>query len=234
MDLNVSNDKYGIINGNQLKILACLLMLCDHIGLILFNDNLIARSIGRMAFPIFAFLLVEGMRHTSDMKRYMLRLLVFAVISEIPYDLAVFGNVFYLGHQNIFFTLTLGLFVIYCFEDALLHKWAYGIMAAALVVAFVCCFDYQMAGILIIFSFYVLSPHRAGCNLQERVKINVELSVVTVLIDVLFIGTRQLFSLFALLPINLYNGERGKLKLKYVFYLFYPLHLMVLWWVKNI
>lgn len=230
---NIKKDNYGILNGNHLKIMACLLMLCDHIGLILLNDNLIARSIGRMAFPIFAFLLVEGMKHTSDVRKYILRLLLFALVSEVPYDLAVFGKAIYIQHQNIFFTLALGLFVIYCFEDkGELNKWSWGILAASLVAAFVCGFDYNMAGILMIFSFYKLSPHNAGADIQERIRINVKLTVVTILIDVLLIGTRQLYSLFALVPINLYNGKRGKNGLKYVFYLFYPLHLMILWCVK--
>lgn len=230
---DIKKDDYGILNGNHLKIMACLLMLCDHIGLILLNDNLIARSIGRMAFPIFAFLLVEGMKHTSDVRRYILRLLLFALVSEVPYDLAVFGKAIYIQHQNIFFTLALGLFVIYCFEDkGELNKWSWGILTMSLVVALVCGFDYNMAGILIIFSFYKLSPHNAGANTQERIRINVELTVVTILIDVLLIGTRQLYSLFSLVPINLYNGKRGKNQLKYVFYLFYPLHLIILWCIK--
>ncbi|MGN0396175.1 MAG: TraX family protein, partial [Coprococcus sp.] len=218
---------------NHLKMLACLFMLCDHVGLVLLDNNLIARSIGRLAFPIFAFLLVEGMKHTSNMKKYILRLIAFAVISEVPDDLAIYGTPFYIGHQNVFFTLALGLFVIYCFESSgVLHKWAYGILAAAMAVALVLRFDYNMAGILIIFSFYMLSPLSGGNDAAKRIKTNIELSAVTAFIDVMFLGTRQLYSLFALLPINLYNGKRGRKGFKYVFYLFYPLHLLILWGIK--
>jgi len=235
MDAGMKENNYGIFNSNQLKVLACLFMLCDHIGLILLNDNLIARSIGRMAFPIFAFLLVEGMKHTSDMRKYIIRLILFAFISEVPYDLAVFGKAIYIQHQNIFFTLALGLLVIYCFEDkGKLQKWAYGILTISLMAALICKLDYSIAGILIIFSFYKLSPHDAGKNGKERICVNVELAAVTALIDVLFIGTRQLYSLFSLVPINMYNGKRGKAGFKYVFYLFYPVHLLVLWIIKRL
>lgn len=107
------------ITSNALKIFACACMLCDHVGLVLVDNNSVMRAIGRVAFPIFVFLLVEGYRHTSNVKKYILRLFVFAIISEVPFDLAFTGNVFDLRYQNVFFTLTAGLIVIYLLDIVL-------------------------------------------------------------------------------------------------------------------
>ena len=93
------------ITSNQLKLLACIFMLCDHVGFVLMNNNWIMRAVGRLAFPIFAFLLVEGYRHTSDIRKYFIRLFLFALISEVPFDLVTTGRLFDMQKQNIFFTL---------------------------------------------------------------------------------------------------------------------------------
>ena len=96
------------LNSFQLKCIAIVTMLIDHIGAIIFPTQMGFRIIGRFSFPIFCFLLVEGFHHTKDVKKYMIRLGIFALISEIPYDLA-FRNVFLeFERQNVFFTLLLG------------------------------------------------------------------------------------------------------------------------------
>ncbi len=120
------------ITGNTLKIIAIVTMLIDHIGVAIFENgmlkyqdnslawvsiaNLVLRTIGRIAFPIFCFLLVEGFFHTRDIKKYGTRLFLFALISEIPFDLAVFDTWFYPGYQNVYFTLFIGLWVIYWYD----------------------------------------------------------------------------------------------------------------------
>ncbi len=221
------------MNSNMLKLIACLCMLVDHIGRILLDDNIICTSIGRLAFPIFAYLLVEGLKNTRDIRKYIARLLVFAVISEVPFNLAISGKILYPYHQNVFFTLALGLAVISCFEE----KSPYRNMAGAAlliscILAVVCKLDYNCAGILFIVSFYVFNPNRAGTDVRRRLKLNSMLLLVNGLISILFIGISQLVSLASLVPINMYNGKRGRLKLKYFFYAFYPFHLLVLWWIK--
>ena len=96
----------------QLKWIAIFSMAVDHTGALLFPEAMWMRGIGRLAFPIFAFLLAEGYYHTHDVKRYLLRLWLFALISEIPYDLAFQGTLLESGSQNVFFTLGLSLGVL--------------------------------------------------------------------------------------------------------------------------
>jgi len=109
------------ITGSTLKILAIVTMLIDHTGYVLvthnFYLNFIMRSIGRIAFPIFVFLLIEGATHTSSKFKYALRLSLFAILSEIPFDLAFHKELFYFGYQNVFFTLAIGMFMIIVFES---------------------------------------------------------------------------------------------------------------------
>ncbi|MBP3544518.1 MAG: hypothetical protein J6J86_09845, partial [Lachnospiraceae bacterium] len=126
------NTKKGLA-GSTLKIIAIITMFIDHIGAAIFENNeitmcvmakgehayviwgladLVLRLIGRIAFPIFCFLLVEGFLHTRDVKKYALRLGAFCLISEIPFNLAFFGQPLYAGHQNVFFTLLIGLLVL--------------------------------------------------------------------------------------------------------------------------
>ena len=100
------------MNGQSLKLIAMLTMVIDHIGLALFPNEMIWRYIGRIAFPIFAFLIVEGFVHTSDFKKYIGRILVFAIISEIPFNLLVSGDVFDYTHQNVFFTFAHQPFIL--------------------------------------------------------------------------------------------------------------------------
>ena len=88
-DIKKQKSNIRIFSSNALKIIACVSMLIDHIGIVFVDNNLFMRAVGRLAFPIFAFLLVQGLLHTSDVRRYLLRLSIFAVVSEIPFDLAM-------------------------------------------------------------------------------------------------------------------------------------------------
>ena len=101
-----------ILSSNILKSIACISMLIDHFGIVFMENNRLMRAMGRLAFPIFAFLIVQGLFHTSDIRKYIVRLGLFAVVSEIPFDLAMHDTLWYPGAQNIFFTLTAGLFAL--------------------------------------------------------------------------------------------------------------------------
>lgn len=248
MERNITTDQekqntgIRILSSNALKVIACICMLIDHVGLVLMYNKWYMRAVGRLAFPIFAFLIVQGAAHTSNIRKYILRLAVFALISEIPFDLAIHDRLWYLGAQNIFFTLTAGLFVIYCMESrGPLGRWRGEIALATALLAEFLRFDYGMAGVGVIVVFY-------WCNKDSRAELptgaasavklsyfslrqNIEVVIISALTYILCLGMRQLYALLALIPINMYNGERGRWNLKYVFYMFYPAHLLIIWFI---
>ena len=248
------------ISGSTIKIIAIVSMLIDHIGAgilgrfimtsgymrvitsgdlgtimqwvmengVLYYTYSIMRMIGRLGFPIFCFLLVEGFQRTHDVKKYALRLGMFALISEIPFDLCFNGKVLEFGYQNVFFTLFLGLLTMVAFDWIAKKEWAANeslnkvvkviFSAAALGVgAGVAHFlktDYAAKGVLCIMVLYLFRKKKpwqiaAGC------------------IAFLWEVTAPL----AFIPIGFYNGERG-LKMKYFFYAFYPVHLLLIWLVS--
>ena len=169
------------------------------------------RFIGRIAFPIFCFLLLQGFLYTSNRRKYVTRLGVFALVSEIPFDLALNNQLLEFGHQNVFFTLFIGLLVLMVMERYEKNPYIQlGAVAAGMGLAWLLKTDYSYHGILLIailyfFRFYPLLQTIAGC-----------LSLLW-----------EAPACLAFLPINLYNGKRG-LSLKYLFYLFYPVHLLAL------
>ena len=105
MNSSVDLSRYQRMDGTVLKLIACLSMFIDHLGAVCFSGMMGFRIIGRLAFPIYCFLLVEGAVHTHDMKKYILRMGIFALISEVPFDLAFYHRLVYMGHQNVFFIL---------------------------------------------------------------------------------------------------------------------------------
>lgn len=216
------NYRFSCLNGTMLKWIAIVTMVIDHVGAILFPEIEILRYIGRIAFPLFAFLLVEGYIHTSNVKKYMGRLLIFALISEIPFDIALYSETFYWGHQNIFWTLLLGVLVLFL-VDRLPQRWM-GFLAgvAIIILAQVVNTDYAAGGVILIFILYFF-----------RKKPLIKFICMAVIFGLGY-GSTQLFGLIAILPMLLYNGQRGKYSLKYFFYVFYPCHLLVLQviWLK--
>ena len=224
------------ITSNVLKLIACASMLCDHTGYVLMDDNAIMRAVGRLAFPIFVFLLVEGYRYTSNVKRYMLRLFAFALISEVPFDLAFSGRVFDIKYQNIFFTLAAGLIVIRLFdmaenEDQVKQIYLYAAIVAIAVAAEICGFDYGGGGIIIISIFYKITPAYGVPFDRSSMRKTAKNGAESALIYFLFYGFSELYALFALVPISFYNGRRGikNRAVQYAFYMFYPLHLLCIY-----
>ena len=135
-DIKKQKRNIRIFSSNALKIIACVSMLIDHIGIVFVDNNLFMRAVGRLAFPVFAFLLVQGLLRTSDVRRYLLRLGIFAVVSEMPFDLAMHDTIWYPGAQNIFFTLTAGLFAIYAMDSrGPIGRWKVEIALAAALLA---------------------------------------------------------------------------------------------------
>ncbi len=220
------------MTGSTVKLIALLSMFIDHVGAAILGKMVLTpflldvyrmtRYIGRMAFPLFCFLLVEGFLHTKDVKKYLLRLGIFAIISEIPFDLAISGRVLEFGHQNVFFTLYLGLLAIYILDAVRkqqLHKAWYLFLPVALLVADILDTDYSSAGVLVILTMYLWKDRKWLSILAGSVLLY------------LFYGTTELAALVAIVPVMLYNGNRGA-RLKYLFYCFYPIHLLVLYLVR--
>lgn len=210
-----------------LKIIAIISMLFDHIGYIIFGNFSFMNYIGRLAFPIFAFGIAEGYSHTKDLKKYFLRLSIFALISQIPYMLFLntIGGNFTL---NILFTLILGLLTITVYEK--IDNKFLGLLFVILcgVIGYFGHFDYGWFGIAVIFIFHIFKDKKILMNLSFifAVIINYMYNFITTSrIEYLFI---ILFCSLSLIPINLYNGKKGK-DMKYMLYIFYPLHLVVLY-----
>ena len=141
---------YRCVNGLILKIIAMAAMLADHMGAILYPEAEVLRVIGRIAFPVFVFLMVEGFYHTGNIRRYELRLLLFAAVSEIPFDLAFSWRVLEFTYQNIFFTLFVSLLAAWGFKE---KKW--WLFLAGLILLNMVNFDYAMTGLILMLIFYL-------------------------------------------------------------------------------
>ncbi len=252
--ISMKNINKGI-SGSNLKIIAAVTMLIDHIGFLLLGYGVLQmfpgstrqysewygvyhlmRCVGRVAFPIYAFLLTEGIAHTRDWKKYGLRLGIFAVLSEIPFDLMCFQKPICGETQNIFFTLLIGLLTVEAAEYAarkisgekIILVWittgTCGCIAAVLLRT-----DYDYIGILLIVLLYLLRERRIGQCVAGFFWISANLSGIGFLLGVAV----------SFLLIGIYNGERGNKRGKYIFYIFYPVHLLVLyliyqWLMQNI
>ena len=255
MENNVMNNQsvageHGI-SGYWLKMIAVITMLIDHSAATILErilvqmpswapatvDNweqwyrldLLLRGIGRMAFPIYCFLLVEGFHYTHSRRKYAARLFVFALISEVPFDMALNQSVLEFSYNNVFFTLFLGLLVIMA-ADWVMERFSsdnltseigritllvvIGMVGCALASCVISC-DYGASGVIAIYIMYLLRSKR---------ELGFALAVVSLGV---FSGELELLALLMLIPLHFYNGTRGK-QHKYFFYAFYPLHLLLL------
>ena len=226
-------DRFKILSGSTLKVLACVSMFIDHFAKIYlikydwarmtlfslvgkkFSIVYLMAMFGRFAFPIFAFLLVMGFAHTRDRKRYGLNLFLFALLSEIPFNL-MFNNAFAFPKQNVMFTLLLG-YIALCCLDYFKGKPLISVFSIVLlyVMTRLIKADYGASGYLFILLLYGLRKEKAiqslACSMLLSMKFMVFLSFI---------------------PINMYNGERGFIKTrfsKYCFYAFYPLHMLFIY-----
>ena len=229
--------KHRILSGSALKLIAVITMLIDHIGYVFYvfpafrvplftalgetvTLYFILRKIGRLAFPIYCFLIGEGLVHTRNQVKYLLRLFVFAILSEIPFNLMISGSWLCASNQNVFFTLFLGALSICFYRNIKNSLLKTVLMLAVLGISAVLEADYGTAGVVVILVLYVLQGH----------------PIVQVIAGYsLFSG--GIYALAAFIPINLYNGKRGFIRhplLKYAFYLFYPAHMLLLVWIKKL
>ena len=238
----------GETTSMSLHVMAMAFMLCDHLWGTIVPGNDWLTCIGRIAFPIFAFLLVEGYFHTRNLKKYVKRLVVFALLSEIPFDLAMGSTVFYPIHQNVLWSFLIALGLIHWNEKARTSgkQWKRVLVGAAsillgYILGLVTMVDFYHAGILTVLAFYFFRGrtwlHRAG-QLVCLWYINFELLGGLVyevwLFGRMFSFTRQGLALLALVPIWMYRGRQGyhSKALQYGYYAFYPLHLLILGLLK--
>ncbi|MCI6386849.1 MAG: conjugal transfer protein TraX [Firmicutes bacterium] len=157
-----------VLNGFHLKLIAACTMFIDHMGHTLFPTVLWLRCIGRLAFPIFCFLIAEGCVYTRDRRKYALRLLVFALLSEVPFDLMVGGTVWYPYSQNVLWTLLAGALICWCVDWALRKKTPAAFLLTGAAVAAAFCLlelagtDYRGWGMLLVVLFY--GVRRVSCG----------------------------------------------------------------------
>lgn len=231
------------LDSNTLRLIACLLMLCDHLWATIIPGNMWMTWVGRLAFPIFAFQIAEGFLHTSNFRRYAKRLLIFGLISEIPFDLVYGNTVFYPFHQNVMFTLLFGLLAVKALDRAK-EKHTLKAVLGGICLAALCCLggaitfsDYGALGVLTVIMFYICRsfPLAWAVQLCFMLVFNMVLfrgEYIPIIIgEHSFEFQTQGFAAFALIPIWLYNGKKGVSgkAVQYAFYAFYPLHLLVLY-----
>ena len=234
--------KIRFLSGNALKIIAAVTMLIDHIGFMLFPRVLILRIIGRLAFPIFAFMIAEGCKYTRNKLRYFLTVASFATVIQL-----VYGFVMNSLKMSVFVTFTLAILLVYLlqyFKDNLfdpkcnsLKVAGSGLLFAAAVVAVYflnkyVSIDYGFYGCLMPVAASLLHAPK-GNNSEWLKKLDsIPVHVLTMGLCLFWFsylrGWVQMYSLFSLPVLMLYSGKRGKYKMKYFFYIFYPLHLVAL------
>ncbi len=227
------------MSGLILKIIACTAMAVSHFGCIFMNllpsiwVDLLYYT-GRISFPIFAYLITEGWQYTKSKSRYMLRLLGFAFLSQIPYMLAIGGAGATSFELNVLFTLFLGTCVLWIEDRALEYQ---GLSRNLLLIltllpislGFLFRMDFGWEGILGIGLMGLVS--------QKNYKLGVLLNTMALiyLADFsVYYGIAFLFTLPAFILLYFYNGSRGRVKCKYMFYLFYPAHLTILYCIYSV
>ena len=231
-----------------LHIIAMAAMLCDHLWGTIVPGNDWLTCIGRIAFPIYAFLIVEGYFHTKDLKKYVKRLFLFAVLSEIPFNLAMGSRIFYPIHQNVLWSFLISIGLIHWNEKARISgkRWKQMIVLEISVVlgsvaGLLTMVDFYHAGILSVLAFYVtrnMSRIKYPLQLLFLWYINAEIlggyTYEVTMFGQLFFVERQSLALLALIPIWAYKGVQGPYHrgIKYLYYFFYPVHLLILGLIK--
>ena len=223
------------LNAFLLRLLALALMLLDHLWATVVPGNDWMTFLGRLAFPIFAFQIAEGYFHTSNFKRYAMRLMAFALISEIPFNLFFASSAFYPFHQNVMFTLLLGLVGLRAYDRA--RQGENRVKALILILLVTAAgglgmTDYGASGVLTVIAFGALRHTRWEKPGQAAAMIL--LHWVLAEGRVFPLGgmelPQQALAILALVPIWLYNGEKGtgSKAVQIGSYVFYPVHMLVL------
>lgn len=248
--MNKSSEKYFGITGTGLKVIAMISMVIDHLAGGLFEywivknmDSMSAatfanyhfaykcmRGIGRMAFPIYCYLLVEGFLHTKNVKKYASRLAIIAVLSEIPFDYLFRRKLIFWEFNNVIWDLLISLGCLYAYSLIEKRKFNFtmeyvaklSVMALGMTLAYFTYLDYAEAGVCCVSIMYVLHSFD-----KEREMLAFSLGVASL---ALFSNPSEMWALFMLIPIFYYDGRRGadNAALRTFFYLFYPAHIVLI------
>lgn len=228
------------LNSTTLRIIAMALMLLDHMWATVVPGNDWMTYLGRLAFPIFAFQAAEGYNHTGDFSRYCRRLLLFGLVSEIPFNLMIIGSPVFPFHQNVTFTLLLG--ILSCRQIDLLKAedstgnriGRIGILALIFLGGILLFPDYGVMGVMTVVVFHLFRnvPGAKLCQLIAMIAIHVfgyEGQMIPMFGGALEFPV-QGFAVLALIPIWLYNGQKGPggKAFQYAAYAFYPVHMLIL------
>lgn len=231
-------NKLKCLSALDLKILAMVLMLCDHAWATVIPGNEWLTSIGRLAFPIFAFQIAEGYCQTHNFKKYLGRMFFWALVSEIPFNLMMAGGLVDPFEQNVLFTFCEALLFIRLLDWAKQKNiWIFAVMipAAALLGYFVGMFtlvDYFGSGVLMVLLFYLTHGVRFGWIIQLAGMFYINCVLMGGMTFEIgpFAFPQQGLALLALIPIWLYNGKQGPHSpaIRRACYAFYPLHILIL------
>ena len=228
--------KFQVLDGTMLKIIAMISMVFDHVGDVFFPNALWMRMVGRLAMPIFAFCIAEGYIHTRDKRKYLIRMGIFALVSELPFDLAFSHKVFELGHQNIMLTFFIAILALAIHDKILGGKdpgrekvgagrFMLGFLAVIVMggIAIFLRADYTFFGVGAVYLFYLLrsKTHWFRCF------------VGVVYRSILRTMGYYITTGLSIIPLLMYNGKKGR-GLKWLFYVFYPGHLLLLFIIKTL
>lgn len=240
--------KIKFLSANAIKIIAMVLMLLDHICLFFFPDIFFIRVICRISFPLFAYFIAEGCKYTKNKPKRFLIMFGLGVIFQVVYSGVVF-NFKELGDLNILFTFSLSILLIYSLQAVKKHLLVNNkkavlfflvfllVLAISILISIFFAIEYEIWGIIapLLISIPDLSNTQFSSEIKESFDTTEKrlffsaIAFMLLPINVSFFGLYELFGLFALPILYCYNGTRGKLNLKYLFYIFYPLHFVLIY-----
>lgn len=247
LDYMYEKNSFIRLSSNQLKVIAMITMLIDHIGLMLigngklygYNNALFSyviildsakpwlqfyrfcRVIGRISFPIYTFCIIEGFLRTSNLFKYMLRLFILAILSEIPFNMMVYNKFFCLDGQNVIWLYLLGLLTLTCINKLKNNYIAFVIFSAiAMFLASFLKLDYSYGGMLLLLLIYLFRYDK----LYRDASIAITSFILSIQND---FGSACLSTFF----IHHYDGTKGSFNLSKIFYLFYPVHMLILYFI---
>lgn len=235
-----------ILNHNHIKMLACILMLVDHVGYFLFPKIMMLRAIGRLAFPLFAYLIAEGCFYTRDKFKHLALMLTFGVICQV----GIYFDDPNARDVNVILTFTCSVVMIYLldrFKKDLFSKNWNAVWSGLAFIAGVLCFwkistkfsfDYDFRGMLVpvICSIFYKIPECKGKKYVDNMYVRLVLLAIGMIMVAMKnpLGNMEYLSLLSIIILLFYNGKKGKLNLKYAFYVFYPAHIAIIYLIGMI